>query len=350
MAPSIRIAGRRVAPGAPCYVIAELSGNHNQDLDRAKEIIREAARAGADAVKLQTYTADTLTLDSRKPFFRVGKGTPWAGKTLHELYRQAHTPWEWHGELLQLIRRLGLHGFSSPFDPSAVDFLHKLRVPAYKIASFEIVDLPLIRYAARKGKPLILSTGMATLPEIDEAVRAAREAGATEVALLRCNSAYPAPPQEMDLRTIPHMQASWNVPVGLSDHTIGSAAAVAAVALGACLLEKHLTLRRSDPGPDSGFSMEPEEFRAMVEAIRMAEKSLGRVRYGPTKSEKASAVFRRSLFVVADVRKGEKFTPKNLRSIRPGSGLAPKHLEEVLGRRAARDLQRGTPLSWDLVA
>ncbi len=343
---TITIGGRKIGDERPAYIIAELSGNHNQDLDRAKQLVREAKRAGADAIKLQTYTADTLTIDSDRPEFRVGKGTVWEGKTLHRLYTEAFTPWEWHKELFDLASSLGLQSFSSAFDASSVAFLSKLKVPAFKVASFEVVDLALIRRVAATGKPMILSTGMATKREIAEAVHAARQGGAKQLALLRCNSAYPASPEEMDLRTIADMRKEWGVPIGLSDHTLGGAVAVAAVALGACILEKHVTISRKDPGPDAAFSMEPDEFRSMVEEIRSTEKALGRVRYGPTAHEKPSAVFRRSLFVVEDVEKGEMFTPKNVRSIRPGYGLPPKHLDEVLGRRARKDIDRGTPLAW----
>jgi N-acetylneuraminate synthase len=348
-APRIEIAGRRIGPGAPVYVVAELSGNHGHRLDRALALVDAAADAGADAVKLQTYTADTLTLDCDRPEFRVQGGTPWDGSTLHQLYQQACTPWEWHPELMARARERGLHCFSSPFDPTAVAFLEELEVPAYKIASFELVDLPLIRKAAATGKPLILSTGMATLEEIREAVDAAREAGARALALLACSSAYPSPPDAIHLRRIPHLAETFGVVSGLSDHTLGIAVPVAAVALGACIIEKHLCLDRGEPGPDSAFSLEPDEFRQMVEQVRVAEQALGTPRYGGGPAEAASRAFRRSLFVVADVRAGERFTPENVRSIRPAHGLHPRHLEEVLGRRARCDIERGTPLRWELV-
>jgi N-acetylneuraminate synthase len=279
----------------------------------------------------------------------VGEGTLWAGRTLYDLYAEAYTPWEWLPELQAAAAQHGLDLFSSPFDHTAVDFLAKHDVPAYKIASFELVDHELIRYAASKGKPLILSTGMATAKEIDDAVRVAREGGAAGVALLRCNSAYPAPPEEMDLRTIPDMVDRWRAPVGLSDHTVGVTAAVAAVALGACILEKHFTLTRDEPGPDSAFSLEPKEFAALVLAVREAEAAAGSVRYGPSDREQPSLAFRRSLFAVQDVRAGDPFTEENVRAIRPGQGLAPKELPRVLGRRAAADIERGTPLTWELV-
>ena len=346
---AVDLAGRLVGPGHPVYVIAELSANHGHDLDTAKAIVRAAADAGADAVKLQTYTPDSMTIDASTPPFLIGEGTAWAGRRLHELYAEAATPWEWHEPLLDLATELGLQLFSTPFDVAAVEFLDAYDPPAFKIASFELVDLDLIRAAASRGRPLIVSTGMATEDEIDEAVAAATEAGAPGLVLLRCNSAYPAAPKDMDLRTIEAMAERWRVPIGLSDHTLGTTAATVAVALGAVVVEKHLTLRRSDGGPDAGFSLEPTEFAAMVTAIREAEASLGGVRFGPSPGEEPSLAFRRSLFVVEDVAAGEVFTAANVRSIRPSDGLAPKHLAEVLGRRAAVDVVRGTPVSWSLV-
>ncbi len=347
MIDSIPIAGRRIGPGAPCYVIAEMSANHGQSYDRAVELVRAAKEAGAEAVKLQTYTADTMTIDSKQPEFRIGKGTLWEGRNLYELYGEAFTPWEWQPKLKAVAEELGLHCFSTPFDDTAVDFLERMDVPAHKIASFELVDTGLLHKVASTGKPIIMSTGMATLGEIDEAVRTLRGAGCTQLALLKCTSAYPSPPEEMNLRTIPHLAEAFGVPAGLSDHTLGIAVPVAAVALGACIIEKHLTLCRSDGGPDAAFSLEPAEFKAMVDAVRVAEKALGRVNYEVTEKEAASRVFRRSLFVVKDVKVGEIFTGENVRSIRPGYGLAPKHLELVIGRQAARDLASGTPLAWD---
>lgn len=344
----IDIEGRAIGQGHPTYVIAELSANHGQQLDRAIKLLEAAKQAGADAVKLQTYTADTLTIDCDNEHFRI-HGTRWAGRTLYDLYREAYTPWDWHGKLKEVASRLGLAFFSTPFDATAVDFLERLGVPAYKIASFEAIDLPLLRLVAATGKPVIVSTGMATLAEIDEAVRTLRESGATQIALLKCNSAYPAPPEEMNLRTIPHLAAAFGVPVGLSDHTLDEAVPVAAVALGACIIEKHLTLSRSAGGPDSGFSLEPEEFASMVGAVRSAEQALGRVSYGVTAHEAASRVFRRSLFVVRDMEPGERFTDKNVRAIRPGHGLHTRHLPEVLGAQAARRIARGTPLDWPLI-
>jgi pseudaminic acid synthase len=349
-APGITINGRRIGPGQPMYVIAEMSANHHQDFQEALRIVGEAKAAGADAIKLQTYTPDTLTIDCDNEHFRIGEGTLWEGKYLHDLYAEACMPWEWHAPLKERARELGLDLFSTPYDATAVEYLEALGMPALKIASFELVDLALIRRAARTGKPLILSTGMATLEEIGEAVTAAREAGAREIALLKCTSAYPSPPEEVHLRTIPHLAETFGVPVGLSDHTLGTAVPVASVAFGCSILEKHFTRSRRRPGPDSAFSLEPQEFREMVAMIRTAEAALGEIHYGVEKRESHSRVFRRSLFVVADMRAGELFTEANLRSIRPGAGLAPKHLESVLGQRSARDIVRGTPLSWDLVA
>jgi N-acetylneuraminate synthase len=347
---TIEIRGRRIGAGHPVYIVAEISANHHQRYEKAEQLIVAAKEAGADAVKLQTYTADTLTIDSGQPYFRVGKGTIWEGRTLHDLYGEAYTPWEWQPKLQALAESLGLDLFSTPFDDTSVKFLEQMGVPVYKIASFEIVDLPLIRLVARTGKPIIMSTGMATLEEIEEAVRTARDAGATQLALLKCTSAYPAAPADMNLRSIPDMAARFGVPVGLSDHTMGTAAAVTAVALGACILEKHLTLSRSEPGPDSAFSLEPHELKATVEAVRMAEQALGTVHYGVSEGEAASRAFRRSLFVVRDIKEGEAFDSENVRSIRPGLGLHTRHLAEVLGRRAVRDIERGTPLSWELIA
>jgi N-acetylneuraminate synthase len=345
----IQIGKRPIGPRWPVYVVAELSANHNQDYSRAARIIHAAKDAGADAVKLQTYTADTITVRSDQKEFRIGGGTLWDGRTLHELYAEAYTPWEWQPRLKKVAEDLGMDLFSSAFDATAVDFLEEMGVPAHKVASFELVDIPLIQRMARTGKPLIMSTGMASVEEIEEALQSARQAGATQIALLKCTSAYPAPAEEMNLRTIPEMARRFGEPVGLSDHTMGIAAPVAAVALGACIIEKHLTMSRATPGPDSGFSLEPHEFKAMVEAVRTAEKALGEVHFGLSDTEEASRVFRRSLFVVQDVKRGETFTPGNIRSIRPGHGLHTRHLAEVLGKRAVRDIERGTPLSWDLV-
>jgi pseudaminic acid synthase len=346
---TITIGNRLVGAGQPVYVIAELSANHNQDFEQAVKLVHAAKDAGADAVKLQTYTADTITIRCDRPEFRIGGGTLWDGRLLHDLYREAFTPWEWQPKLKKLANDLGMDLFSSAFDDSAVDFLETMGVPAHKIASFELVDIPLIRKMARTGKPLLISTGMATLEEVEEAVATARGAGAKEIALFKCTSGYPAPPEEMHLNTIPDLSRRLQVPVGLSDHTLGIAVPAAAVALGACMVEKHMTLSRAVPGPDSEFSLEPHEFKAMVDAIRTAEKALGTVHYGVSAKESKSRIFRRSLFVVAGVKKGEVFTALNIRSIRPAHGLHTRYLDEVLGRRAACDIERGTPLSWELV-
>ena len=346
----IQIGNRRIEPGYSVYIIAEMSANHNQDFDQAVRILHAAKEAGANALKLQTYTPDTMTIRSDKEYFRIGKGTLWEGKTLYQLYKEAYTPWEWQLKLKEIADEIGIDLFSTAFDPTAVDFLEEMGVPVHKVASFEIVDIPLIEKMASTGKPLIISTGMATLGEIEEAVQAAREAGATQIALLKCTSAYPAPPEEMNLRTIPHLAEAFGVPVGLSDHTLAIAVPVAAVALGACIVEKHFTLSRDIPGPDSAFSLEPQEFKAMVEAIRVAEKALGKVSYEVGEREAASRVFRRSLFVVKDMKAGEVFTHENVRSIRPGYGLPPKFLKEVLGRRAACDIKAGTPLEWRMIS
>ncbi len=345
---SLRIGGREVGAGQPVYIIAELSANHNQDFERAKQILVAAKEAGVDAVKLQTYTPDTITIQSERESFRIRGGTLWDGRTLYDLYAEAHTPWDWQPKLKAIADELNLDLFSSAFDPTAVDFLETMKVPLHKIASPELVDIPLIQKMARTGKPLLLSTGMATLEEIEEAVAAATEAGSSQIALLKCTSSYPAPPEEMNLRSIPDMAERFGVPVGLSDHTPGIAVSVAAVALGACIIEKHLTLSRSQGGPDSAFSLEPQEFKALVDEIRVAEKSLGHIQYGPSEHEKSTRRFRRSLFVVSDVKKGEIFTSSSVRSIRPADGLHPRHLHEIIGRRAARDIERGTPFAWDL--
>lgn len=346
---TITINGRIIGPGHPTYMVAEMSANHNQDFDQAVQIIRAAKEAGADAVKLQTYTPDTLTIDCDNEYFRI-KGTLWEGRNLYDLYGEAYTPWEWQPKLKEVANELGLELFSTPFDITSVDFLEKMGVAVHKIASFESVDLPLLRHIAKTGKPVIMSTGMATLAEIDESVNTLRQAGNQELILLKCTSAYPSPPEAMNLHTIPHLADAFGVPVGLSDHTPGLAVPVAAVALGACMVEKHFTVSRALPSPDSKFSLEPQEFKAMVEAVRMAEKALGTVHYGLEEHEAVSRVFRRSLFVVQDIKAGELFTTENVRSIRPGHGLHTRHLEEVIGRHASQDIQRGTPLSWQLIA
>lgn len=347
---SLNLARREVGSGHPVYIVAELSANHNQDFDQAVRILHAAKGAGADAVKLQTYTADTITLRSDKECFRVGGGTLWDGRCLHDLYQEAFTPWEWQPKLKEIADELGMQLFSSAFDDSAVDFLEEMNVPAHKVASFELVDIGLIQKMARTGKPLIMSTGMASEDEISEALLAARGAGATEIALLKCTSAYPAPPEEANLLTIPELSRRFVCPVGLSDHTMGIAVPLVAVALGACIIEKHLCLRRADGGPDGAFSLEPEEFKAMVQAVRTAEKALGSVQFASGPREANSKKFRRSLFAVENIKEGELFTKRNVRSIRPADGLHPRHLGEILGKRAACDIERGTPLSWSLVA
>jgi N-acetylneuraminate synthase len=345
----LNVGRRAIGPGFSTYIVAEISANHNQDYEQATRIVHAAKDAGADAIKLQTYTPDTITISSDREEFRVGGGTLWDGRTLHDLYGEAHMPWDWQPRLKSLAESLGMDCFSSAFDPTAVDFLERMNVPAHKIASFELVDIPLIRKMASTGKPLIISTGMASIEEIEEALEAARDAGAKQIALLKCTSAYPAPVEEMNLRTIPEMARRFGVPVGLSDHTMGIEVPVAAVALGACVIEKHLTISRSTPGPDSAFSLEPAEFRAMVDAIRTIEKALGEIHFGLSGKDESSRVFRRSLFVVEDVEGGEIFTTQNVRSIRPGNGLHPRHLSDVLGKPAAQGIKRGTPLAWQFV-
>ena len=338
--------GRQVRP----FVIAEMSGNHNQSLDRALAIVEAAARAGAHALKLQTYTADTITLDVPDgDFFIADDLSLWKGRSLHDLYREAHTPWDWHAPIMERARALGLLCFSSPFDETAVDFLESLNVPAYKIASFENIHLPLIRKAAATGKPLIISTGMATLAEIDDAVRAARGAGCRDLVLLKCTSTYPATPDNSNVLTIPHLREMFGCEVGLSDHTMGVGASVAAVAHGASVIEKHFTLSRADGGVDSTFSLEPAELRALVDETERAWQSLGQVVYGPVGAERKSSVFRRSLYVAHDLKKGDMLTPDNLRCVRPGFGLPPKFYDLLLGRRVNQDVRKGTPMAWPLV-
>jgi N-acetylneuraminate synthase len=349
MTPDFTLAGRLIGPGQPPFLIAEMSGNHNQSLERALAIVDAAADSGAHGLKIQTYTADTMTLDLDVGEFHV-EHPLWGGQSLHSLYQQAATPWEWHRPILERAAARGLIAFSTPFDASAVDFLEALEVPAYKIASFENTDLPLIRRVAATGKPLILSTGMATLADLDEAVCAAREAGCRHLVLLKCTSTYPATPENTHLRTIPHLRELFACQVGLSDHTPGVGAAVASVALGATVIEKHFTLSRAEGGVDAAFSMEPAEFAQLRQETERAWQALGQVHYGPTEGERASMVFRRSLYVTEDMRLGEVFTARNLRAIRPGSGLPPKYLEVLLGKRVNRDVGRGTPASWDLLA
>jgi len=348
MSSFIQLEKRKIGTSHPVYIIAELSANHNQDFNQAEKLIRAAKETGADAVKLQTYTPDTLTINCNNNYFRIGKGTQWEGKNLHSLYQEAYTPWEWQLDLKKIANDLGMDLFSTPFDFSSVDFLESIDIPVYKVASFEIVDIPLIQKIAQTGKPIIMSTGMASLAEIEEAVNAIRNEGNDQIALLKCTSAYPALPEDMNLKTIPDMAKKFNVPVGISDHTLGITVSVAAVALGACIVEKHFTLSRTTPGPDSSFSLEPYEFRTMVNSIRETEKALGKVNYSVTEHEKASRVFRRSLFAVEDIAKGETLTEKNIRSIRPGYGLPPKYFYDILGKNALVNICKGTPLHWDL--
>ncbi len=334
----------------PPFIIAEMSGNHNQSLDRALEIVEAAAGTGAHALKLQTYTADTMTLDIKNDeLFILDDKSLWKGQSLYDLYKQAHTPWEWHEPIMRLASELGMLCFSTPFDDTSVDFLEELNVPAYKIASFENTDLPLIRKVAETGKPMIISTGMATLAELDETVRTIRESGCEHFVLLQCTSTYPANPENSNLMTIPHMKYLFDCEVGLSDHTMGLGGAVAAVALGATVIEKHFTLSRADGGVDSAFSMEPEEMKQLVIETERAWQSLGSVKYGPTEAEKPSMKFRRSLYIAQDMKAGDVLTPENLRNIRPGMGLPPKYYDVLLGRKVNRDVKKGTATSWELV-
>lgn len=346
----IRIGSAQIGPGMPPFVIAEMSGNHGQSLDKALRLVDAAADAGAHALKLQTYTADTITLDVRDgDFFIDDPKSLWRGQALYDLYKLAYTPWEWHAPIFERARARGLVAFSTPFDPSAVDFLETLDVPCHKIASFENGDLPLIRKVAATGKPIVMSTGTATLAEIEEAVAAARGAGCRDLVLLKCTSNYPADPRDANLATLPALAQKFGCLVGLSDHTLGTAVPVAAVALGACVVEKHLTLSRADADVDSAFSLEPGELAQLVQDVRKAWLAVGSVRFDLTESEQASRKHRRSLFVAQDVRAGELLTPRNVRSVRPASGLPPKHLDQILGAAAARDLKKGTPLSWDCI-
>ena len=344
----MKIGEREIGKGNPAYIIAEMSANHAGDVSRAKEIIHAAKEAGADCIKIQTYTPDTITIDCDLPYFHISDGT-WNGENLYQLYKKAYTPWEWQKELLEEAKKTGIDFFSTPFDNTAVDFLEEIGIEFYKIASFELVDIPLIEYVASKGKPMIMSTGMATLAEIDEAVNAVRNQGNNNLALLRCASAYPAITDEMNLRTMQNMGETFSVPYGLSDHSMGSIGAVTAVALGASIIEKHFCIDRSIENPDSSFSMNPTEFKQMVCDIRQAEKAIGCVQYGPTEQEKSSQIFRRSIFCVKDIKKGEKLTQENVRIIRPGYGLAPKYYKDVLGQVALKNIERGTPLEMEMI-
>ncbi|MFX1535458.1 MAG: pseudaminic acid synthase [Promethearchaeota archaeon] len=345
----IKIGNKEVSSQSSVFIVAELSANHNQDFDLAIKTIKSMKKAGADAVKIQTYTPDTITIKSDKEYFQIQQGTIWDGQTLYDLYKKAYTPWEWHPDLQKVAEDEGLLFFSSPFDRTAVDLLEELDVPAYKIASFEITDIPLIEYIASKGKPVIISTGISTLSDIEEAVNACRRVGNDQIVLLKCTSSYPAPFEEINLKTIPNLAEVFDVVVGLSDHSMGSTVAIASVALGAKVVEKHFILDRNLGGPDSAFSMEPDEFNYMVKSIRNVEKALGTINYSLSDKAKRNREFARSLFVVEDIKKGESFTLKNVKSIRPGYGLHPKYLKNVLGKKTTRDIERGTPLKWELV-
>ena len=350
MANGLNIGGREIGPDQAPFVIAEMSGNHNQSLERALEIVDAAAKAGAHALKIQTYTPDTMTLNLDEREFHIGDpASLWSGTSLYKLYGEAQTPWEWHRAIFERSRKLGVIAFSTPFDSTAVDFLEELRVECYKIASFENTDLPLIRRVAATGKPMIISTGMATIQELDETVAAARDAGCRDLVLLKCTSTYPANPDDSHLHTIPHMRARYECEVGLSDHTLGIGAAIASVALGASVIEKHFTLARAEGGVDSVFSVEPDELEALVGETERAWRALGRINYGPTAAEKGSLQFRRSLYIAENMKAGDRFTAKNLRAVRPGLGLPPKYYAELLGKAVVCDVVRGTAITWDLV-
>jgi len=347
---TININGRQVGSEQRIYIIAEISANHNHDIQEAIDLIRIAKESGADAVKIQTYTADTMTINCTNEYFQIGKGTIWEGKNLYELYGEAYTPWDWTPRLVEEAQKVGITLFSSPFDSTSVDFLENLNMPVYKIASFELVDHPLIARVARTGKPVIMSTGMGTLLEIAEAVEELEANGCHQYALLKCTSSYPAPAKEANLARIAHMAEAFQCPVGLSDHTMGSTVPAVAVGLGACIIEKHFTKSRLVPGPDSEFSLEPDEFEAMVDAVRIAEQAVGQVTYQLTEKEQNSRVFRKSIFVVKDIEVGEELTSKNTRIIRPGYGMVPKHFNQVMGRKAKVRIKRGTPLEWMMVS
>lgn len=344
----IELGNRFLGEDMPAYIIAEMSANHAGSKERAKEIIHAAKEAGADCVKIQTYTPDTITMNCNNHYFHIDNGT-WEGENLYHLYEKAYTPWEWQAELKQEADKVGIDFLSTPFDTTAVDFLEDIGVDCYKIASFEVVDIPLIRYVASKGKPMIMSTGMATLSEIEAAVNAIRETGNQQIALLKCASAYPAITDEMNLATMKNMRETFDVVVGLSDHSMGSVGAVTAVALGAKIIEKHFCLSREIENPDSSFSMEPDEFAQMVRDIRQAETAIGKVNYGPTEQEKNSVIFRKSIFVTENIKKGDMISENNIRVIRPGYGIKPKYFDEVLGQVALVDIERGTPLQFDMI-
>lgn len=345
----IKLKDKSIGEGQPVYVIAEMSANHGGDLKRAKEIIYAAKEAGADCIKIQTYTADTITMNCNNEYFQIRKGT-WAGENLYKLYQKAYTPWEWQAELKSEADKIGINFFSTPFDKTAVDFLEDIAVDFYKIASFEVIDIPLIRYVASKGKPMIMSTGMASLEEIKEAVEAIKGQGNENLCILKCSSAYPAIPDDMNLRTIDHLKQTFNIPIGLSDHSMGFIGAVTAVALGAKVIEKHFCLGRNIKTPDSSFSMEPHEFKEMIRNIRLVETAMGEVYYDLSPSEEVSGKHRKSIFVVENIKKGEEFTENNIRVIRPGQGLLPKYYDDILGEYATKDIERGTPLAWNMVS
>ncbi|MBD1835586.1 pseudaminic acid synthase [Cyanobacteria bacterium FACHB-472] len=347
----IRVSGIKIGCNNKPFIIAEMSGNHNQSLERGLEIVEAAAKAGVQAVKLQTYTADTMTLDiERGEFYIDNPNSLWRGNSLYQLYQQAYTPWKWHKPIFERCRELGIIGFSTPFDATSVDFLESLDVPCYKIASFENTDLPLIRKVASTGKPMIISTGMATVAELDETVRTARDAGCQDLILLKCTSSYPATPKDTNLLTIPHLRELFEVQVGLSDHTLGIGVAVASVALGGTVIEKHFTLRRADGGVDSAFSMEPEEMCQLVIESEKAWQALGKISYEPTEAEKQSLIYRRSLYISQDMKAGDIFTPENLKAVRPGLGLPPKYYDILLGKQIKRDAKKGSPISWELIS
>ncbi len=349
MEKEIWIGNRKISEDSPTFIIAEMSGNHNMDFDRAVKIMEEAKKAGADAIKIQTYTADTITLDCDDPCFQITQGTLWDGTTLHKLYQTAYTPWEWQPKLQKIAEEMGLIFFSSPFDLTSVDFLEEMNVPAYKIASFEINDIPFIKKIAKLGKPIIISTGIAYQADIELALRTCREAGNEKVILLKCCSAYPTPYEDINLKTIPNIRETYDCITGLSDHTMGSIVSSTAVAFGAKVIEKHMTLKRSDGGPDAAFSMEPQEFKEMVDNIRIVEKAIGKVTYDLTEKQVREREHSRSLFVAKDMKKGDIFTPENLRSVRPANGLHTKYYEDILGKKVTKDVKLGTPMSFGLV-
>ncbi|MPQ32548.1 pseudaminic acid synthase [Clostridium estertheticum] len=345
----IKIENKIIGKNSPVFIIAEMSANHIQDYDKAVEIIKAVKDAGADAIKLQTYTPDTITIDCNNKYFQITQGTIWDGTTLHKLYQQAYTPWDWQPKLKKIAEKEGLICFSSPFDNTAVDFLEKMDVQAYKVASLEITDIPFIEYIASKGKPVIMSTGIANLSDIEEAVSACKRMGNNKIILLKCTSAYPSPMEEINLKTMPNLSETFDVITGLSDHTLGSAVSIAAVALGAKVIEKHFILNRDEKGPDAAFSMEPKEFKKMVEDIRSVEKALGKVTYELTEKQKKSKEHSRSLFVVKDIKEGELFTRENVRSIRPGFGMRTKYIKDILGKTVKMDLKKGTPMEWKFI-